>query len=461
MAFQAPRGTNDILPADPGRSPKWDRIFEAHRWLFMEAQFRETAALAGFQEIRTPVFEDLDLFKRTSGDSSEVVNKQMYDFVDKGDRTVALKPEATAPVVRACIEHGMLQNLPLRLSYCGSPTFRYERPQRGRYRQSHQMGFEIIGASSPAADAEIIECAVTFFGAMGIESVKVLINSIGRAATRAKYREALLEFLKPLLADMSEEQRATAERNPLRLFDSKDPKMQDALRESPQVLDYLEPESAQHFDLLQHYLADAGIEFEIRPEIVRGLDYYTDTVFEIQSTALGAQSSLCGGGRYDGLVKELGGPPLPAVGVGIGMERTLIVQEALGEVPLPSSPEVFVVASSPEYLVHVKRLTSLLREEGFGAVYDFDAGSMKSQMKAAAKAQAGYAAIIGEEEVEAEKITLRNLESGEQQMLSYEEVFDALLESSIADLPEELMDEFAEVEDDDPLDEAGNLKWRN
>lgn len=403
MPYQAPRGTHDILPG------------EIYRWQAAEQAFLRLVTQYGYREIRTPIFEDTELFVRTSGDTSEVVTKQMYSFKDKGDRDLTLKPEGTAPVMRAYLEHRLAgDGQPVRLCYVATPVFRYERPQKGRYRQHHQLGCELIGVASPEADAEIIEIAIRTYQALGIGSLQVKLNSIGRAATREAYREALLAHAQPVLKDMDPEDRARAERNPLRMLDSKDPVMIEALQNAPKVLDYLEPESKSAFDSLCSILTEAQIPFVISPEIVRGLDYYTDTVFEVHSTALGAQTALCGGGRYDGLLKALGGPPTPSVGFGMGLERALLVQESQGALPTEPRIAAFLIAADDAGRSRLRTLAAELRSSGISATYDMDGRSLKAQIKLADRIGAQYAVILGEKEIADRTATVKELSSGDQ-----------------------------------------------
>lgn len=414
MRFQVPRGTHDVLPS------------ESPRWQHLERVFGELAALYGYREVRTPAFEDYELFARSSGETSEVVNKQMYDFLDKGDRRIALKPEGTAPAIRSYIENSLgAQGGVTRLWYM-TPIFRYERPALGRYRQAHQFGLELIGSPSPEADAEIIEITCMFYRAVGIGAINVLLNSIGRTETRQRYREALMAYAEPYLKTQDAEARERAAKNPLRMLDSKDPGMQSALEGAPSVLDYLEDSSKENFERLQELLTQGGIPYTIKPEIVRGLDYYTDTVFEVQSGELGANNSLCGGGRYDNLIKELGGADTPSVGVGIGIERALIVAEALGVKYPEQRVDVMVVAATDSAREEVAKLARVLRSAGCSVVIDLDRRNLKAQLKQADRVQARYAALIGDDELATGSVTLRDLASGEQQLVKKDELLGAM-----------------------------------
>ena len=410
MRIQAPRGTEDLLPA------------QSHVWQYLEREFFKLSNRYGYREIRTPIFEDIELFKRTSGETSDVVSKEMYEFTDRGGRHVCLRPEGTAPVMRAAIEHGLLnQGVPIRASYA-IPFFRYGRPQAGRLRQAHQFGLELIGSSSPEADAEIVEIVSEYYERVGIGKVVVLINSIGRGDCRASYRAVVLDHFKAYISDLSQEERDKALMNPLRLLDSKDPAASDLKNTIPPILNYLEPEARANFEQLQQLLAERGVEFRIQPDIVRGLDYYTDTVFEVISDRLGAQSSLCGGGRYDGLIQQLGGPPTPSVGVGMGIERAILVLESLGKLPDPIRPEVYVVQATEDAAKACRDLAAALRDQGVETLRDFEGKKMSAQLKIADKLGARFAAIIGTDELAGGAAMVRNLSSGDQSLVPFGEV---------------------------------------
>lgn len=406
MRFQSPRGTEDVFP------PASDR------WLWLEGEFREQCRLFGYGDIRTPTFEDTELFLRSSGETSEVVSKQMYSFLDKGGRDITLKPEGTAPVVRAVMEHGLYApgNV-LRLSYV-TPIFRYERPQKGRLREAHQVGIELIGSSSPEADFEVILFTVGFYERLGLSDVVVSLNSIGRVQCREAYRCAILDHAKGYLGSLDAESRAKVERNPLRLLDSKDPKAAEVIAGLPSILDFLEPESAAHFARLQSLLDFERVKYRVEPRIVRGLDYYTDTVFEVVSERLGAQSSLCGGGRYDQLMKELGGPEAPSVGVAMGVERALIVLESMGASPPVGTPSAFVVCAEDSLREEAWRLCGELRAASIACQLDVEARSLRSQLNQANKVGARVVAILGPEESAEGSVTLKQMESGEQKRVS-------------------------------------------
>lgn len=412
MRFQAPRGTEDVLPND------------SHRWHRLESIFQTVSALYGYREVRTPTFEDTQLFLRTSGETSDIVTKQMYTFKDKGDRDITLKPEGTAPVMRALIEAGMLtQGQTLKVSY-NTPFFRYERPQKGRLREAHQFGLEYIGSQSPLADAEVIEATIRFYREIGLTQLSVELNSLGREQCRANYRNALLEFVRDSLSLEPDEQ-SKVEKNPLRLLDSKAPDVIEKMRSAPPISEFWEPECADRFAQVQEALRKAEIPFQVSPSIVRGLDYYTETVFEVHQVGIGAQSALCGGGRYDNLIKELGGPAQPSVGVGMGVERALLALEAMEiEIPAPNI-QVMVIAASDEHRNQAMAWARMLRNQGVSCEIDLDGKSMKSQLKSADRLCASFAWIIGDDEAQAGKVTVRNMSTSEQTLMDVESAVQA------------------------------------
>ena len=410
MKFQVPRGTKDITPDI------------SYRWQAIEKMFHDLCHLYGYHEIRTPIFEDTELFTRTSGETSDIVSKEMYTFNDKGGRSLTLKPEGTASVVRSYLENSMGQaGIPTRLWYA-TPFFRYDRPQKGRYRQAHQFGLELIGSQSPTADAEIIEMTVELYKKIGIKDLSVLINSIGQPSDRKKYSQALLDHAKSYICEQALELQEKIKKNPLRLLDSKDPKVQEIMNSAPVIHDFLAEDSRIHFECLKGLLEEAGISYKIDPYIVRGLDYYTDTVFEIKTGALGAQNSLCGGGRYDGLVKQLGGAQTPAVGVGIGIERALLSHpEIIDGIDMPTI-DVYVISACDEATKKIRDLCRKLRAIGVSACHDLDAKGLKAQVKQADRHSAKYAIFIGEDELRTGSLTLKNMKEGTQ---------DTILESNI------------------------------
>jgi histidyl-tRNA synthetase len=394
----APRGTADLYPPD------------SSRWQSLECRIHALAARYGYGEIRTPIFESTDLFVRGVGETTDIVEKEMYTFTDRGDRSLTLRPEWTAPVVRAALEHHMLGQGPQRLYYVG-PIFRYERPQRGRYRQSHQFGIECFGFAGPEADLEVISMAWELVREHGIADAQLRINSIGDSCCRNVYRDALLAHVRPHAATMSEESRRRIERNPLRLLDSKDPADLQIVETAPAFEQFLCPACAEHFAALKSYLDLAAIPYVVDPRIVRGLDYYTRTVFEISSNALGAQSAVCGGGRYDGLVKSLGGPDTPAVGFALGMERFLMVLEALGERPEPQRSGVQVIPLGTQARAVMTPVVAELRRALASPTYiDYLDRKLLAQLKIADRNRARYALILGSDELAGGHAVLRDLE---------------------------------------------------
>ncbi len=420
--FQAPRGTNDITPGQRVKEPE----FEIHRWQSVEKAYSFIARQYGYEEIRTPMFEDIELFLRSSGETSDVVSKEMYDFFDKGDRHIALKPEGTAPAMRAYLEHSLgSQGGATRLWYF-SHSFRYGRPQKGRYRQLHQFGAELIGSSSPHADAEIIELVVRFFESIGLAGVKVMINSIGRAQTRDQYRSVILDHVRGWMKDQDSEAQAKAEKNPMRLLDSKDPALKEILTDLPSILNYLEADSRTHFDHVQKNLEEADVSYVINDSVVRGLDYYTDTVFEVVSENLGESLSLCGGGRYDNLIEQIGGPKTPSVGVGIGVERILLTLEQQGKTIEREKPLAFVVAATDDAHSSVRKIVRNLRSAGFAVGWDIDERKMKQQLKAADRAEARYSVILGSDELKDGTVTIKDMSSSNQEVVNQERIIEWL-----------------------------------
>ena len=415
LRYQAPRGTQDILPEEQSY---WDYV-------------RETAArlarLFGYGRIDTPIFEPAALFVRTTGEATDIVQKEMYLFQDRGGQELALRPEGTAPVCRAYLEHGLHNRpQPVRLWYI-APIFRYDRPQAGRYRQHHQFGAEAIGDASPLLDAEVIELLWRLYQELGLSGLTLNLNSIGDRACRPRYLEALREYYRPRLDEVCEDCRGRFQRNPLRLLDCKQPQCQPVIAGAPAITDYLCQPCAEHFAALRSYLEALGIPYELNPRLVRGLDYYTRTVFEVYPPEEGAQSALGGGGRYDGLIEELGGPPTPAVGFGTGLER-IILNLKRQEVPLPGSPglEVYVAWQTPAARTAALRLASQLRREGVAALVASGDRSLKSQMRQADALGARYAVIIGQRELDAGTVTLRRLADSHQTTLPLDQLLSHL-----------------------------------
>ena len=414
MLTQAPKGTQDMLPQ------------AAHRWQRIEQTMRDTCALAGYREIRTPVFEHTELFQRGVGDTTDVVQKEMYTFEDKGNRSITLKPEGTAGAVRAFIEaHLFADTLPCKLYYI-TPCFRYEKPQSGRLRQFHQNGIEVFGAKDASVDAEIIELALKVLRANDIDGLRLTINSIGCPNCRKSYLEKLKAYLEPKLPTLCKTCQERFDRNPMRILDCKEDA--DKLTDAPAMLDNLCEDCASHFNKLQGYLKALGIDYEIEPRIVRGLDYYTKTVFEIiTDTPDGTPLTVCGGGRYDGLVEELGGPATPGIGWGMGIERMIMVQDMRNAAPeAPELLDAFVVTLGDEARLEGVKLVSALREKGVKADLDHAARSMKAQFKLANKLGVKKVVVIAGDELEKGVVKLRDMVESSEAEVPMNEIVDLL-----------------------------------
>ena len=396
-----PKGTKDVLPQD------------AYKWHYIEDTARKTAALFNMKEIRTPVFEHTELFLRGVGDTTDIVNKEMYTFKDKGDRSITLKPEGTAGAARSFIENNLGAGpLPVKMYYI-IPAFRYERPQAGRLREFHQFGIEVYGAAGPDADAEVIFAASSFLEKLNIKNVKLNINSIGCKTCRARYNAELKAYLLPHLDEMCETCRARFEKNPLRILDCKEEKCKAINRGAPRIIDFLCDECSAHFKKVQSLLTAGGLEFNIDPNIVRGLDYYTKTVFEFVSEEIGAQGTVCGGGRYDGLIEELGGNPTPAVGFAAGIERLILLMENTGVAfPEEQGPQVFVAGMDEDSRIEAFRLVCALRREGISAECDHTGRSLKAQFKYADKIGARHVIAIGGNELESGECNVKRMADG-------------------------------------------------
>ncbi|MEZ4407509.1 MAG: histidine--tRNA ligase [Polyangiales bacterium] len=424
--LQAVTGMNDVLPGGG----------DTRRWLRLEAAFRDVCARYGYAEVRTPICEYAELFHRGVGEATDIVEKEMYTFEDRGGRKLSLRPEGTASAVRAAIEHAALAQQPVvRWAYLG-PMFRAEKPAKGRYRQFHQVGAEVYGDPSPAADAECIDLAATFIRSLGVGPVSVRLNSLGGADTRRRYRDALVAYFTPLADRLSEESRARLARNPLRILDSKDPRDLPHKAGAPSILDALDDADREHFEQVKAFLTATGVPFTVDPTLVRGLDYYTRTVFEVVdvSGALGAQDALGAGGRYDALFTELGSAqPVPAFGFALGVERLLL---AAPDAPEPQRFTVSVVAAAKAgdtpVLAAALGLAKELREAGVETLVDTRFVSMKSQMRRASDAASRYVLILGGDEVAKGEVTLKDLASGEQTRASRAEVIARLRAESSA-----------------------------
>ena len=413
---QAPRGTRDLLPG------------ETARWQWAEARARDVLERYGYREIRTPMFEEYELFARTSGESSDVVQKEMYRFKDLGDRDLALRPENTAGVVRAYLEHGLGGHARIhRLWYLG-PMFRYGRPQKGRYRQFSQFGAEVLGTPAAGADVEIIALFVDIFRAWGFADLTVLVNSVGTPESRRAYGEALNRWLAPVRDQLSADSQRRLEHNPLRVLDTKDPKdhavMQALGTPMPRMIDSLDPESQAHWVQVLAGLDALGIAYEIDHGLVRGLDYYTRTAFEVHDRSLGAQSALGGGGRYDGLVEALGGSPTPGVGFSIGLDRAILVMEEQQRGPGMAAVQIYVAAMDSTR-DEALRLSRRLRER-WSVDLDLESRTLSAQMKAADKSGAAWLVLLGDDEWQRRQVVLKDLRGGSQQAVPLDQLDDTL-----------------------------------
>ena len=403
LLTQAPRGTQDILPA------------EAVKWQKLEEIMRQEAHLQGFGEIRTPVFEHTELFLRSVGETTDVVQKEMYTFKDKGDRSITLRPEGTAGAVRAMLEHGLYNDgLPLKLHYFTS-CYRYEKAQKGRLREFHQFGVEMFGSASPLADAQVIALAASAFQRLGIRDLSLEINSIGCPTCRSRYTAALKEYFSAYKDQLCDTCLSRLDRNPMRILDCKSPVCVGIAEGAPHVLDYLCEDCAAHFEGVKRSLEEIGIPFTVNPTIVRGLDYYTRTVFEFVSRATGSPLTVCGGGRYDGLVEEMGGPSMPALGFGLGLERALMVLDAQKVKLEDANPcKVFIAALGEKASFAAFRMAHELRLSGIPAACDVNGRGLKAQMKYADKIHAAYSMVLGDNELESGEAVLKNMETGEK-----------------------------------------------
>ena len=408
MSYRAPKGTYDVYPG--GREPHE----RPELWAFVEERARDLFRRYNYSEVRTPIFEEAQLFVRSVGEASDIVRKEMFAFEDKGGRELALRPEGTAGVVRSYVEHGLYkQAQPLKLFYVG-PMFRYEQQQKGRYRQHTQIGVEVIGSADPLVDVEVISLLYAIHQAAGVEDEVVYLNNLGDMETRGAYVPELRAFLRKHQSELDPDSIARLETNPLRTFDSKDENTQALLAEAPTIGEFLSPEASAHLGSVREGLGALGIPYEVDERLVRGLDYYTLTVFEAKSGALGAQDTVGAGGRYNGLVSELGGPDLAGIGFGSGVERILLA--ASHEVS--TSLDVFFVTLAPDARTLAMLLASTLRSEGVACDVDYAGRSAKGQFRQADRSGAAFAAIIGEDELERGVCTLRDMRSGEERIVT-------------------------------------------
>ena len=410
--LQAIRGTRDILPSE---SPLWATI---------EAIARQVLSQWAYREIRTPVFELTELFARGIGEATDAVGKEMYSFEDRGGRAIALRPEITAGLVRAFIQNKLYAQGGVQRLWHTGPAFRYERPQAGRQRQFHQLDVEILGSRDPRADVEIIAIATQILNNLGLTALSLDLNSVGSGEDRQTYREALVNYFTPFKDDLDEDSQDRLTRNPLRILDSKDKRTQEIVVDAPILLDYLSDDSQKHFDKVQQLLTNLGIPFNINPRLVRGLDYYTHTAFEIQSSDLGAQATVCGGGRYDGLVAQLGGPDTPAIGFGMGMERLIILLEQMETFSAEAELDIYLISRGEKAEFQAVKLANDLRKEGYSVEVDLSGSAFGKQFKRADRSGAVLSLILGEAEAEADKVQLKWLASGEQSELSRSELLE-------------------------------------
>lgn len=403
LITKAIKGTKDVLPKD------------VHKNQYIEATALDIASKFGYKEIRTPVFEHTELFQRGVGDTTDVVQKEMYTFDDKGGRSITLRPEGTAGAVRSYLENGLCNEaLPQKVCYLIS-CYRYEKPQAGRLREFHQFGVECFGSDSPLADAEIIALAKSLFDTLGVKDLNLEINSIGCPTCRAEYHKALKKYFSSRKDELCDTCKSRLDRNPMRILDCKSPICHEIAEGAPVVIDYLCDECKEHFENVQKYLKAQNIEYTINPQIVRGLDYYTKTVFEFVSNSIGAQGTVCGGGRYDGLVEELGGQHTPSLGFAMGIERLMLLMEAQGcEFPEAEKPDLFIVALGEKATLKAVEIAKDMREEGFSALLDLNQRSVRAQMKYADKLGAKFNVVIGDNEVEAKTAKLKNMQTGEE-----------------------------------------------
>lgn len=422
LITNAIKGTLDVLPK------------ESYKTQYVESAVREIAEIFGFYEMRTPVFEHTELFQRSVGETTDVVQKEMYTFEDKGGRSITLRPEGTAGAARAFLENGLFNEaLPQKIYYLTS-CYRYEKPQAGRLREFHQFGVEAFGAGNPAQDAEIIALANEVFNYLGVQNLTLEINSIGCPTCRAAYQKALKAYFERYQSDLCETCRGRLDRNPMRILDCKSPVCSKIAADAPKILDYLCDDCRAHFDAVQQYLNAMQIDFTVNPEIVRGLDYYTRTVFEFVSNEIGAQGTVCGGGRYDGLLEELGGKPMPACGFGMGIERLLLLMDAQNT-PFPERKgcDIYFASMGEKANLEAARLALDLRNEGLSAQFDTVGRGLKAQMKYADKLGALYTVVLGDNELETRKAQLKNMKDGALTEISLDDFTDTFQSIVIKD----------------------------
>ncbi|MCS0786595.1 histidine--tRNA ligase [Cytobacillus firmus] len=424
MSIRIPRGTQDILPG------------EVEKWQLIEEKARELCEKFQYREIRTPIFEHTELFLRSVGDSTDIVQKEMYTFEDRGGRSLTLRPEGTASAVRSFVEHKMYGDAsqPVKLYYMG-PMFRYERPQAGRFRQFVQFGVEAIGSADPAIDAEVIALAMSLYRSMGLQKLKLIVNSLGDKESRSAHREALVNHFKPRIGEFCQDCQNRLEKNPMRILDCKQDREHELMKSAPSIIDYLNDDSKTYFEKVQKHLKNLDIDFIVDPNLVRGLDYYNHTAFEIMSDSegFGAITTLCGGGRYNGLTEEIGGPEAPGIGFALSIERFIAALEAEKvDLPLNKDIDCYLVSLGEEAKDYTVGLLQKLRMAGYSAERDYLDRKIKAQFKAADRSNAKFVAVLGEDELKANKINVKSMESGEQTELgldSFIEKFTELYQS--------------------------------
>lgn len=427
---RAIKGTNDILPE------------ESNKWQFVESKMLETALQFGFKEIRVPVFEHTEVFLRSVGDTTDVVQKEMYTFDDKGGRSITLRPELTAGVIRSAIEKGLVNGaLPQKLCYIGG-CYRYEKPQAGRLREFHQFGVECVGAAAPNADAEVISLAKSVLDNIGIKNISLEINSIGCPECRKEYHKALKEYFSANAENLCDTCKDRLDRNPMRILDCKSPVCKKIAENAPVVIDFLCDDCRDHFEKVKANLEAMQIEYKVNPKIVRGLDYYTRTVFEFVSGDIGAQSTVCGGGRYDGLIGQMGGPKTPSLGFAMGIERLMMVLSAQNaELPKAPTCDLFIATLGENAILKASALCRLLRDEGYKVQTDICGRGLKAQMKYADKIGAKFTLVLGDNEVESGKATLKNMSNSAEKEIALAEIVEELGE----ELRKILFEKIAEI----------------
>ncbi len=423
LITKAIKGTQDVLP------------LVSHKNQYVEETMMRVAQRFGFREIRTPVFEHTELFQRGVGDTTDVVQKEMYTFEDKGGRSITLRPEGTAGVMRAFLEHGLFNEaLPQKVSYLTS-CYRYEKPQAGRLREFHQFGVECLGASEPSADAELIGMAQMIFETLGVEDLSLEINSIGCPTCRKAYHTALKAYFESHRAELCQTCLERLDKNPMRILDCKSPVCGKIAADAPVILDYLCDDCRKHFDVVCAHLDAMSIPYAVNPRIVRGLDYYTRTVFEFVSDSIGAQGTVCGGGRYDGLAEELGGPHVPSLGFALGIERLLLVMHSQGvEFPEPDPCMLYIASMGERAAREAAAIAQSLRGADFGVEIDTCGRSVKAQMKYAGKLGARYTVVLGDNELDAQVYTLKNMQTGESQQIPADDFIEAFIEIALLEI---------------------------